>query len=78
MKVLLTFIIILFCSSAFAKGESVYKSETTTKNGVVIESKETKVCTETTKLNYGLVDFITDPENEDLVVLGFIFLLTHL
>ena len=77
-RIITALIIIVFSTNAFAKGECIYKSETTSKDGKVISTKETKVCTETTKLNYGIIDFITDDENEDIVVLAFIFLLTNL
>ena len=78
MRIILTLIFILFSSSAFAKGECVYKTETVSQNGKVITSKETKVCTEQRKFNYGIIDFITDDENEELVVLTAIWILTHL
>ena len=78
-KRIITALIIIVCSTnAFAKGECVYKTETVSKNGKVISSKETKVCTEHTKFNYGLIDFITDDENEEIVVLTAIWILTHL
>jgi len=67
MRIILTLIFILFSSSAFAKGECVYKTETVSQNGKVITSKETKVCTEQRKFNYGIIDFITDDENEDII-----------
>ncbi len=67
-KRIITALIIIVCSSnAFAKGECVYKTETVSQNGKVITSKETKVCTEQRKFNYGIIDFITDDENEDII-----------
>ena len=67
MRIILTLIFIMFSTSALAKGECVYKTETVSQNGKVISSKETKVCTEHTKFNYGIIDFITDDENEDII-----------
>ena len=78
IKVLIFLFLLGFTTHAFAKGECVYKTETVSKNGKVVSSKETKICTEHTKFNYGLIDFITDPETEEIVVLTAILILTDL
>ena len=80
LKILVCFFVLMvgWSSSSSAKDYCFTKSETIIKNGVQVSSKETKICEETELLNYGFFDFITDDENEELVVLTAIWILTHL
>ena len=56
------------------------KNKTTSKNGVIIEEIETKVCKETIQLNKQnfFITWLTDERYQNSVVMSFLFVLENL
>ena len=56
------------------------RNKTTSKNGVIIEEIETKVCKETIQLNKQnfFITWLTDERYQNSVVMSFLFVLENL
>ena len=75
------FIIIYFLLvSMVLSDECYYENKNTSKNGVIIEEIETKVCKETIQLNKQnfFITWLTDERYQNSVVMSFLFVLENL
>ena len=73
-------IIYFLCLSMGLTDECYYENKTTSKNGVIIEEIETKVCKETIQLNKQnfFITWLTDERYQNSVVMSFLFVLENL
>ena len=73
-------IIYFLLVSMVLSDECYYENKTTSKNGVIIEEIETKVCKETIQLNKQnfFITWLTDERYQNSVVMSFLFVLENL